>query len=267
MFTSPSRRVGSRPSATTRSQIRPTVSQPTRDRRVIMVLSVLVAKYATRSSKLRVNPERVRANGMASTRTPCCEHARRRQRARTSTCQRPKSRCRQVEVTGRVSYRARVLNGHNGPTSRRRRNATSTLTALVPTNDTSTTVMPDRPNKGVKCRGDAHGCGVLQPRLVLADLPKLEPQPVRVTQLCLRVANPRHHQHLHRYPTPTSPTLMPGEPQMLPDTALVTQRRERSHLTLVRRFQKRTRGADCTHRFRRGHEPVRGSGTVSYTHL
>ena len=33
-----------------------------------------------------------------------------------------------------------------------------------------------------------------------------------------------------------------GTGQMLPDTALVTQRRERSHLALVRRFQKRTRG-------------------------
>jgi len=51
-----------------------------------------------------------------------------------------------------------------------------------------------------------------------------------------------------------------GTGQMLPDTALVTQRRERSHLALVRRFQKRTRGSDCTHRFRRGHESVRSSG-------
>jgi hypothetical protein len=25
---------------------------------------------------------------------------------------------------------------------------------------------------------------------------------VRVTQLCLRVANPLHHQHLHRHQTP-----------------------------------------------------------------
>jgi len=32
----------------------------TRDRRVMVVLSVLVAKYATRSSKSRVNPERDR---------------------------------------------------------------------------------------------------------------------------------------------------------------------------------------------------------------
>jgi hypothetical protein len=50
-----------------------------------------------------------------------------------------------------------------------------------------------------------------------------------------------------------------GTGQMSPDTALVTHRRERSHQALVRRFQKRTRGSDCTHRFR-GHESVRGSG-------
>src|SRR5664279_1597120 len=61
MLTSPSRRAGSSPSATTRSQIRPTLSQSTRASRVIVVLSVLVARKATRSSKSRLNPARYRA--------------------------------------------------------------------------------------------------------------------------------------------------------------------------------------------------------------
>ena len=88
-----------------------------------------------------------------------------------------------------------------------RRSATPTAPAAGPTNDTSGTVMPGRPNRGVECRGDAHGWGVLLARLVLADLRKREPQPVRVSQFSVRVANPRHHQHCHCHPTSTSPTL------------------------------------------------------------
>jgi hypothetical protein len=103
MLTSPSRRAGSRPSATTRSQMRPTLSQSTRDRRVMVVLSVLVAKYAIRSSKSRLNPERCRAKGTASTRAPWAGQASRRSPARTCTFHRPISVCRHVENTGRVS--------------------------------------------------------------------------------------------------------------------------------------------------------------------
>src|SRR5680860_1793301 len=58
MSTSPSRRPGSSPSATTRSTIAPTVGQAMRSSRVTAVLSVLDAHQATRSSKSRVNRTR-----------------------------------------------------------------------------------------------------------------------------------------------------------------------------------------------------------------
>lgn len=103
MLTSPSRRPGSRPSATTRSHTRPTLSQSTRDNRLMVVLSVLVARNAIRSSKSRLNPERCRANGTCSTRTPWAGQASRRSPARTRTFHRPISVCRQRENTGRVS--------------------------------------------------------------------------------------------------------------------------------------------------------------------
>src|SRR5680860_1323415 len=54
MLTSPSSRSGSRPSATTRSQILPTVSQSTRALRVLGVLSVLAAKNATKTDKTTI---------------------------------------------------------------------------------------------------------------------------------------------------------------------------------------------------------------------
>lgn len=110
-------------------------------------MSVLVAKNATRSSKSRLNRERARANGTPSTRTSCSEHLSRRSPARTKTCQRPKSRCRHVEATARVSYRAQVLNEHIGQTRRRRRRATSTMTEAVPVKETSSTEMPSRANR------------------------------------------------------------------------------------------------------------------------
>jgi hypothetical protein len=62
----------------------------------------LVAKNATRSSKSRLNPVPARAKGTASTRTPWVGQHPRRSPARSYTCQRPKSRCRHGEDTGRV---------------------------------------------------------------------------------------------------------------------------------------------------------------------
>jgi len=108
MLTSPSRWAGSSPSATTRAQIRPTVSQSMRTSRVIVVLSVLVAKNATRSSKSQVNRAPARANGTPSVSTPWVGQQSRRSSARTITCQRPRSSPRHDEATGRVSRRARV---------------------------------------------------------------------------------------------------------------------------------------------------------------
>ena len=70
---------------------------------MIVVLSVLVAKNATRSSKSRLNPERCRANGTASTRTPWVGQTSRRGQARTMTFHRPMSVCRQLEHIGGVS--------------------------------------------------------------------------------------------------------------------------------------------------------------------
>jgi len=112
MLTSPLRHPGSKPSATTRWQIRPTLSQSTRDSRVMVVLSVLVAtprrppdprSPAVTVDRPELNPERCRANGTASTRTPWLGQTSRRRPARTSTFLRPMSVCRQLENTGRVS--------------------------------------------------------------------------------------------------------------------------------------------------------------------
>ena len=69
----------------------------------MVLLSVLVARKATRSSKSRLNPERYRANGTSSTRTPWAGQTSRRSPARTTTFQRPMSVCRHRENTGRVS--------------------------------------------------------------------------------------------------------------------------------------------------------------------
>ena len=69
----------------------------------MVLLSVLVARNAIRSSKSRLKPERYRANGTASTRTPWAGHTSRRSPARTITFHRPMSVWRHRENTGRVS--------------------------------------------------------------------------------------------------------------------------------------------------------------------
>ena len=61
-----SRRLGSRRSAMTRVRIRPTVSQSMCTSRQIVVLSAVVAKNPTRSSKSRVKREPDRAKGTPS---------------------------------------------------------------------------------------------------------------------------------------------------------------------------------------------------------
>ena len=68
------------------------------------------------------------ANGTPSTRTPCSGHSSRRSRARTSNCQRPRSRWRQVDSTGWRLCRCGVEYSHSGQRSRRRRSATVTAT-------------------------------------------------------------------------------------------------------------------------------------------
>jgi hypothetical protein len=103
MVTRPVRRSLSSSLATTRSQMRPTVSQSMRRNLTIVVLSVLVARYPATSSKSRVNPERCRAKGTASVTTPQVGHCSRRSLARTITIAAPKSRWRHVEATGQVS--------------------------------------------------------------------------------------------------------------------------------------------------------------------
>ena len=70
---------------------------------MIVVSSVLVAKNATRSSKSRLNPERCRANGTASTRTPWLGQTSQRSDARTMIFQRPRSSPRQQENPARMS--------------------------------------------------------------------------------------------------------------------------------------------------------------------
>ena len=112
----------------TRLTIRPTVSQSIRSIRLIVDLSVRVASHATRHSKSRVNSDPGRANGTLSVRAPCTRHHSRRRRQRTSSRQIPRSKCRQTESTGRLSFRDRVEYPHSGQTSSRRRNATSTTT-------------------------------------------------------------------------------------------------------------------------------------------
>ena len=77
---------------------------------------------------LRVNRARCRANGTPSTLTPCSGHSSRRSRARSSSRQTPRSRCRQVDSTDCWLNRCGVENPHNGHCSRRRRNATDTTT-------------------------------------------------------------------------------------------------------------------------------------------
>ena len=77
----------------------------------------------------RVNSEPGRANGTRSVRAPCCGHHKRRRRQWISSRQTPRSRCRQTESTGRLSFRARVEYSHNGQRRRRRLSATSTTTA------------------------------------------------------------------------------------------------------------------------------------------
>jgi len=68
-----------------------------------VVLSVLVAPNATRSCRSWVNPVPTRAKGTASTGTPWVGQRGRRSPAHSCTCQRPKSRRRPIEDTGRVS--------------------------------------------------------------------------------------------------------------------------------------------------------------------
>ena len=82
----------------------------------------------TRHSKSRVNSDPGRANGTLSVRAPCTRHHTRRRRQPTSSRQIPRSKCRQTESTGRLSFRARVEYPHSGQTSSRRRSATSTTT-------------------------------------------------------------------------------------------------------------------------------------------
>ena len=76
-------------------------------------------------------------------RAPCTGHHSRRRRQWISSRQTPRSRCRQTESSGRVSFRARVAYPHSGQTSRRRRSATST-TIRSGSKRTLLTHTPDR---------------------------------------------------------------------------------------------------------------------------
>src|SRR5664279_2664583 len=75
--------------------------------------------------------------------TPCTGQRSRRRSARNRNRQAPRSRCRQVEDSARVSYRDLVVNSHRGQRSRRDRNRTPTTTASAE-NSTSVTVIPGR---------------------------------------------------------------------------------------------------------------------------
>jgi hypothetical protein len=87
----------------TREMIRPTLSQSIRVNRQMAVLSITVAIHAIKSSKSELKREPGRAKGTASTLTPCVGHTSRRNLARSSKRADPKSRCRQVDGSGRVS--------------------------------------------------------------------------------------------------------------------------------------------------------------------
>ena len=103
MSTSPHSRSGSSTSATTRSQIAPTVRHEVRAKPATVVLSVLVTSHATRSSKSRVWPDPSRANGTPSVRTPCSGQRSRLRRNTIRQTRPAMSRCRHDESTSRVS--------------------------------------------------------------------------------------------------------------------------------------------------------------------
>ena len=124
---SPRRSAGSS-SSPTRLMTRPMVSQSTRTSRQVAVRSVLLISHATRSSKSLVNRAPSRANGTPSTCTPCSGQRSRLSRARISSRQTPRSRCRQTESWCCSFSRAIVEYEHFGQTSFLRRNATQTTT-------------------------------------------------------------------------------------------------------------------------------------------
>jgi hypothetical protein len=83
--------------------IRPTEPQSMRTSEQIADLSIWVARNPTRSSESAVKRDPARAKGTASVIASCVGQTSRRNVARTSRRQHPRSRCRQVDSTGRMS--------------------------------------------------------------------------------------------------------------------------------------------------------------------
>jgi len=87
--------------------------------------------------------------------TPWVGQATRRNRARITRRQTPRSRWRQDESTERVSSRPAAVSSQCGQASRRRRNATVTTT--TPGSNATADPDPGEGEKARECSGDTHG--------------------------------------------------------------------------------------------------------------
>src|SRR6266498_1248671 len=208
---SSSSRPGSSWSVTTRAQIAPTVCQATRTSRRTAVLSILVASHATRSSKSRVKPDSTLANGTPSVRTPWVGQSIRRSLALTTSRRRPRSRCRQLESTVRVSERALLEWEQSAQASRRRRSATVTV-ICAGSNETSRTVVPGRASKRLNAVVTRTGVG---PPGWGLDTCNPTVWPVRVTHPGPSTSSAWSYQHLRVPRTPGAPTFSSGAPRRI----------------------------------------------------
>ena len=127
---------------------------------VALAHAMVVASHPTRSSKSRVKRDPLRAKGTPSVRTPWSGQRTRRRSARTSRRHQPRSKCRHDEETGRVSWRALVVNSHFGQCSFRLRGLTVTTT-LAGRNSTAETVTPDRSSRRLNAVLTRTGSGLL----------------------------------------------------------------------------------------------------------
>src|SRR6266498_2809494 len=167
------------------------------------------------SSKSRVKPDSTLANGTPSVRTPWVGQSIRRSLALTTSRRRPRSRCRQLESTVRVSERALLEWEQSAQASRRRRSATVTV-ICAGSNETSRTVVPGRASKRLNAVVTRTGVG--PPGWGLATCNPTV-WPVRVTHPGPSTSSAWSYQHLRVPRTPGAPTFSSGAPEKLVELA------------------------------------------------